>query len=230
MIGMLRPLHPKDMAKHVSSNEARLRRHQRIRRSLKGTETRPRLNVFRSGEHIYAQLIDDTTGKTIVSASSLDESIRDFKTSQSEQQTNNPSLLERVSGAVQTVADIASNLLPGQEQETTPAPARSGQQRGNQQQKGSQAKGGQPQKGGKVAAPKTVLPVAQKGEKKTPVEALAPIANNRKVAIAREVGKLVAQRAKEKGVTAIVFDRGGYAYHGRVASLAEGAREAGLNF
>ena len=222
------------MAKHISSNQARLRRHQRIRRSLKGTEARPRLNVFRSGEHIYAQLIDDSTGTTIVSASSLEESIRDFKAAQagqkgqSEQQTNEP--LDRVSGAVQTVAEVASNNLPTQDRAERPASAKSGQQKGGQQQKVAQAKGGQPQKGGKVTPVKTVLPSAQKGTAKTPVEALAPIANNRKVAIAREVGKLVAQRAKEKGVTAIVFDRGGYTYHGRVASLAEGAREAGLNF
>ncbi|HTK11128.1 MAG TPA: 50S ribosomal protein L18 [Ktedonobacteraceae bacterium] len=56
------------------------------------------------------------------------------------------------------------------------------------------------------------------------------MAGNRKVALAREVGKLVARRAKEQGITQVVFDRGGYAYHGRVASLAEGAREEGLNF
>ncbi|TMC22817.1 MAG: hypothetical protein E6J34_04960 [Chloroflexi bacterium] len=91
-------------------------------------------------------------------------------------------------------------------------------------------KGGQPQKGKPAAAAKIALPAAQKGPKKTPVEALVAIANNRKVALAREVGKLVAQRAKEKGVHQVVFDRGGYAYHGRVAALAEGAREAGLSF
>ncbi|MBV9259537.1 MAG: 50S ribosomal protein L18 [Ktedonobacteraceae bacterium] len=90
------------------------------------------------------------------------------------------------------------------------------------------AKGGQ-QKGA-AAQPKTVLPAAQKGAAKTPVEALAAISNNRKVALAREVGKLVAQRAKEQGVKQVVFDRGGYAYHGRVAALAEGAREVGLDF
>ena len=77
---------------------------------------------------------------------------------------------------------------------------------------------------------KTVLAAAVKGEKKTPVEALAAIANNHKVALAREVGKLVAQRAKEKGIEQVVFDRGGYPYHGRVAALAEGAREVGLKF
>jgi len=222
------------MAKHVSSNEARLRRHQRIRRSLKGTETRPRLNVFRSGEHIYAQLIDDSTGNTIVAASSLDQSIRDFKTAQTaetEQQAKEPSLFERVSGAVQAVAEAASNILPTQDKEARPASSKSGQQqKGGQPKGGQQQKGGQPQKGGKVSPVKTVLPSAQKGVAKTPVEALAPIAKNRKVAIAREVGKLVAERAKEKGVHSIVFDRGGYAYHGRVASLAEGAREAGLDF
>jgi ribosomal protein L18 len=100
------------------------------------------------------------------------------------------------------------------------------------QAKGAQPqKGGQQQKGGKQqTAVKILLPVAQKGQAKTPVEALAAIANNRKVATAREVGKLVAQRAQEKGVKSVVFDRGGYAYHGRVAALAEGAREGGLNF
>nr|WP_151757322.1 50S ribosomal protein L18 [Dictyobacter vulcani] len=56
------------------------------------------------------------------------------------------------------------------------------------------------------------------------------MSSNRKVAIAREVGKIVAQRAKEKGIAQVVFDRGGYAYHGRVAALAEGAREVGLDF
>src|SRR5437016_3326640 len=98
-------------------------------------------------------------------------------------------------------------------------------------------KGGQPQKGGssgKGGKPftqvKTLLPSAQKSAAKTPVEALASIAHNRKVATAREVGKLVAQRAKEKGISRVVFDRGGYTYHGRVAALAEGAREVGLDF
>ncbi|HLJ33293.1 MAG TPA: 50S ribosomal protein L18 [Ktedonobacteraceae bacterium] len=74
------------------------------------------------------------------------------------------------------------------------------------------------------------MPSAVKGQKKTPVEALAAISNNHKVAVAREVGKLVGQRAKEQGLSRVVFDRGGFAYHGRVAALAEGAREVGLEF
>jgi hypothetical protein len=124
------------------------------------------------------------------------------------------------------VAELAAEILPvpgkgkgAKAEKAAKAPAK------GQQQKGAQGKGGKP-----ATQSKTLLPQAQKGEKKTPVEALAPIANNRKVAVAREVGKLVAQRAKEKGVSQVVFDRGGYAYHGRVAALAEGAREEGLKF
>jgi ribosomal protein L18 len=216
------------MIKQFHANKARLRRHQRIRRHLEGTSGRPRLNIFRSGEHIYAQIIDDMTGTTIVAASSLDESLRDFKP-----ETANP-VLDAVGGvahavveAVTEVVEQAAEVLPvpgkgkgAKAEKPAKAPAK-----GQPQQKGAQGKGGKP-----AAQAKTVLPQAQKGEKRTPVEALAPIANNRKVALAREVGKLVAQRAKEKGVNRVVFDRGGYAYHGRVAALAEGAREVGLEF
>src|SRR5215470_7528776 len=77
------------MIKKFEANKARLRRHQRIRRHLIGTLARPRLNVFRSGNHIYAQIIDDTTGQTLVAASSLDESLRNFKPVES---TNAPAL------------------------------------------------------------------------------------------------------------------------------------------
>ncbi len=104
-------------------------------------------------------------------------------------------------------------------------PAQKAPAKGGQPQKGSAGKGGKP-----FTQVKTLLPSAQKSAAKTPVEALVAIAHNRKVATAREVGKLVARRAKEKGVSRVVFDRGGYAYHGRVAALAEGAREVGLDF
>jgi len=113
-------------------NKARKKRHMRIRKRLVGSAVRPRLNVFRSSKHIYAQLIDDTTGNTLASASSLDKEL---------------------------------GLKYG----------------GN-------------------------------------VEAAAA------------VGELIAKRAKEKGLTEVVFDRGGYLYHGRVKALAEAAREAGLQF
>ncbi|WP_139492781.1 50S ribosomal protein L18 [Brevibacillus dissolubilis] len=113
-------------------NKARKKRHLRIRNRIAGTALRPRLNVFRSSKHIYAQLIDDATGTTIVSASSMDKEL---------------------------------GLTSGSN-----------------------------------------------------IEAAAA------------VGTLVANRAKEKGLEEIVFDRGGYLYHGRVKALAEAAREAGLQF
>jgi ribosomal protein L18 len=190
-------LRDKTMIKQFEANKARLRRHQRIRRHLIGTMARPRLNIFRSGYHIYAQIIDDTTGQTLVSASSLDESLRNFKPVES----NAPASKAQ---AVEMSAPVAQI---GEPTETRGKKA---------------SKAGTPSK--------TPLPAAPKREKKTPQEALVAIANNHKVSLAREVGKLVAQRAKEKGVTQVVFDRGGYAFHGRVAALAEGARETGLDF
>ncbi len=198
------------MIKRFNANRARLRRHRHIRQRLTGVSSRPRLNVFRSGQHIYAQIIDDTTGRTLVAASSLDESLRNFKSVNTEQiQTRQEETPVQVEAEV-AVAEVAPVKAKGAKAEKSAK---------------SQAKGGKP---GTQA--KTVLPVAQRSQRKTPKEALAPIANNRKVALAREVGKLVAERAKEKGVTRVVFDRGGYAYHGRVAALAEGAREVGLDF
>lgn len=122
------------MIKKISSNEVRLRKHVRVRKKVSGTTERPRLNVYRSLSHIYAQIIDDSVGNTLVSASTLDETI-----------------------------------------------------------KGKIAFGGN-KEGAKL------------------------------------VGKLVAERAIEKGIKAVVFDRGGYIYHGRVKELAEAAREAGLEF
>ena len=209
------------MIKRFNSNKARLRRHQRMRSHLEGSQARPRLNIFRSGHHIYAQVIDDTTGQTLAAASSLDEGLRDFKPAVTAPGGQSKAVQsEEVPVAVETAAEAA--------------PARGKSARAEKAPAKPQAKGAQPQKGGPqrgaVAQPKTVLPAAQGRSTRTPVEALAPIANNRKVAVAREVGKLIAQRAKEKGVKQVVFDRGGYAYHGRVASLAEGAREAGLDF
>lgn len=116
------------MIKIYDSNAQRLRRHARVRKTVSGTESRPRLDVFRSNKEIYAQIIDDTKGVTLVSASSLK--------------------LEN---------------------------------------------------GGNIAA-------------------------------AKEVGKMIAEAALKAGITQVVFDRGGYIYHGRVQALAEGAREAGLSF
>jgi large subunit ribosomal protein L18 len=117
-----------------SSNEARKKRHQRIRNRVVGTAARPRLCVFRSLKHIYAQVVDDSQGHTLASASTLDVGLR---------------------------GDLAS--IPKTEE-------------------------------------------------------------------AARVGALVAERARAAGVTTVVFDRGGYLYHGRVQRLADAAREGGLVF
>lgn len=119
------------MIKKKSSNVARIKRHQRVRKNISGTAERPRLSVYRSLSHIYAQIIDDTKGTTLVSASSLDKEFEGY--------------------------------------------------------------------GGNIDG-------------------------------AKAVGNLVAKKALEKGIKAVVFDRGGYIYHGRVAALADGAREGGLEF
>ena len=119
------------MVNRPDTKAARLKRHKRVRAKISGTAECPRLNVFRSLQHIYAQLIDDVAGVTLVSASSTEKDFTNY--------------------------------------------------------------------GGNKDA-------------------------------AKEVGKLLAERAKEKNITDVVFDRGGYVYQGRVAALAEGAREGGLNF
>ena len=119
------------MAKTMSRNDLRQRRHARVRTKISGTPECPRLNVFRSSSHIHAQIIDDVKGVTLVAASSVE---KDF-----------------------------------------------GMAGGNKE-------------------------------------------------AAKKVGELIAKRAAEKGITEVVFDRGGYVYHGRVKELAEGAREGGLKF
>ena len=119
------------MINRPNTKAQRLHRHKRVRGKVSGTPERPRLNVFRSETNIYAQIIDDTKGITLVSASSLE---KDFE------------------------------------------------------------------------------------------------CDGTKTDAAKKVGMLVAERAKAKGIEVVVFDRGGYVYHGRVAALAEGAREGGLKF
>ena len=201
------------MIKQFNANKARLKRHIRMRNRLEGTQERPRLSVFRSGNQIYAQVIDDVTGRTLAAASSLDATLKDFKPAPQAApvvKAEEPVEVEEVEVAVATDAAPAKKSA-----KAAKAPAKGTANKAN-------AKPG--------TGKKTVLPTAAKGEKKTPVEALAAISSNHKVALSREVGKLVAQRAKDKGIEQVVFDRGGYPYHGRVAALAEGAREVGLKF
>ncbi|HUV50849.1 MAG TPA: 50S ribosomal protein L18 [Anaerolineae bacterium] len=117
--------------------QARLKRKKRIRKNLSGSTQRPRLSVFRSAKHIYAQIIDDTTGHTIAAASTVEKEVKEHSAAES-----------------------------------------------------------------------------SKG----------------KIITATYVGKLVAERAVEKGIKSVVFDRNGFLFHGRVKAVSEGAREAGLNF
>lgn len=194
------------MIKQFNANKARLKRHMRSRNRLVGSTERPRLSVFRSGNQIYAQVIDDANGRTLASASSLEKTLKDFNPAPQAAPASEAE--EHVEYA--EVAAVTAAAPEKKAAKAAKAPAKS--------------------QGGRVAQAKTVLPTAQKGEKKTPVEALVAISSNHKVALAREVGKLVAERAKAQGIEQVVFDRGGYPYHGRVAALAEGAREVGLKF
>jgi large subunit ribosomal protein L18 len=141
------------MIKQFNANKARQRRHQRVRKRVIGTPARPRLSVFRSSKHIYAQIVDDSTGRTLVAASSLEPDLR-----------------------------LAKGVMPPQ------------------------------------------------AEGAAPVTGLAGIEANHKVALARAIGRAVAERAKAHNIRQVVFDRGGYQYHGRVAAVATGAREGGLDF
>jgi len=140
-----------------SKNDVRVRVHSRIRQKVRGTGERPRLAVFRSVKHIYAQLIDDRKGHTLAAASS-GEKAGDKKS---------------------------------EEKNSSEKPA---------------------------------------SEKKSEKASSEKSANGGNVAGAKHVGKLIAERAKAQGVTKVVFDRGGYLYHGRVKALADAAREAGLEF
>jgi large subunit ribosomal protein L18 len=151
----------------------RWRRHKRVRNRVVGTQARPRVCVFRSNQHIYAQLIDDATGRTIVAVSSL------------------------------KLEAPASAATPKKVEKVEKAEGKKG------------AKGDKAAKGEKTAK-------APKGG--------SPAVGGRKTALAREVGRLLAEAAKAKGFTKVAFDRGGYLYHGRVAALANAAREHGLEF
>jgi large subunit ribosomal protein L18 len=163
------------MIQRTNKNEIRWRIHKRIRRKVRGTPERPRLAIFRSLSHIYAQIVDDTKGQTIVAAASSEKALR---------------------GA-------AAAPAPAPEPAAAEAPAPRAE------------KGAKGDKGEKKAAKKPAPPVKASGGN---------------VAGAKLIGKTIAERAKEKGIKQVVFDRGGYIYHGRVKALADAARAAGLEF
>jgi len=164
----------------------RHRRHLRVRQRVIGTPERPRLCVFKSAKHIYAQIVDDTAGRTLVAASSL---------------KLGPLAVEPA--PVEAKAEIKA------ETRTEEKEVKGKGKEGKGKEKDAKGKGQEKEK--------------EKKGKKT-------WAGGKKTAAAREVGRLIAEAAKGKGITAVAFDRGGYLYHGRIAALADAARRNGLQF
>lgn len=181
------------MIKEFNANKARQRRHARVRRRVTGTPTRPRLSVFRSGQHVYAQIIDDAVGRTLVAASSLEPELR-----------------------------VAPSATPKAEQpsKAEAAPAKASSTAAKSEAPKGKAKG----EAAKAKAPEPTEPESDVAR------GIKGIEDNHKVAQARIVGRAIAERALAQGIKQVVFDRGGYIYHGRVAALATGAREGGLDF
>jgi large subunit ribosomal protein L18 len=194
------------MIKSFNANKARLRRHRRVRKRVQGTAERPRLSVFRSAEHIYAQIIDDQRGHTLVAASSLEKAVREAA---------------KANGA-------SSAKGAGAAQQTQKASAKADQAARAEAPAGKGEKAGKAGKAEKAMPPPP--PAAESSEDEQVPPGLKGIATNHKVVVAQSVGRLIAERARAHGITRVVFDRGGYIYHGRVAALAAGAREGGLDF
>jgi large subunit ribosomal protein L18 len=161
----------------------RERRHLRVRQRVVGTPDKPRLCVFKSAKHIYAQIVDDTTGRTLLSVSSL---------------KLGPLAVPQAPETKPEAAEPAAEAKPVAKTET-------------------KGKGKEKDKGKSKEKP------PEKKEKKVWM-------GGQKTAAAREVGRLVAEAAKAKGISVVCFDRGGYLYHGRVAALADAARRNGLRF
>src|SRR5260370_13615183 len=108
------------MIKRFNANQARLKRHRRMRSRLEGSEARPRLSVYRSGLHIYAQIIDDTTGRTLAAASSLDQALRDFTPPEKAVETKG--VMEEAAPA-EMAAEVAPPRGQGAKTPTAPATA-----------------------------------------------------------------------------------------------------------
>ena len=194
------------MIQRTNKNEIRGRIHKRIRSKVRGTPQRPRLAIFRSLSHIYAQLIDDSKGQTLVAAASSEEAVFKGAGEKAEHGEKKATV-----SAPPSTAPLKAEKLPKAE-------------KAEKAEKSAKAeKGEKAEKADKKVAEKAPEKVA----KKAPVATKAAGGN---VAGAKLIGKAIAARAKEKGIKQVVFDRGGYIYHGRVKALADAAREAGLEF
>ena len=202
------------MIQRTNKNEIRARIHKRIRSKVRGTPQRRRLAVFRSLSHIYAQRIDVTKGQTVVAVSSSEAAL--FKGAS----VNAPP----------DTAPLKAEKAEKADKPETEKPAKAAKaEKGDKPEKGAKgeksAKGEKAEKGEKTE--KSTAEKAPEKAKKAPA-ATKPAGGN--VAGAKLIGRVIASRAKEKGIKQVVFDRGGYIYHGRVKALADAAREAGLEF
>jgi len=184
--------------KKASKKENRYRRHRRVRAKIKGTSKVPRLCIFKSSKHIYAQLIDDEKGKTILSSDDIKLKKTKTKISSSagdELRSSSPFAKARVVDELRSSSPFAKARVVDELRSSSPTEPR-------------------------------------RGEGKDEDEVLIARANARvgKIGLARQVGKMIAEKACREGIKRVVFDRGGYKYHGRVKALAEVAREGGLIF
>jgi large subunit ribosomal protein L18 len=204
------------MIQRTNKNEIRGRIHKRIRSKVHGTPQRPRLAVFRSLSHIYAQLIDDSKGQTLVAAASSEEAV--FKGAG--EKVEHREKVEHGEKADHGEKKASVSAPP----DTAPLKAEK-PEKAEKSAKGEKAEKGD--KGEKKGAEKASEKAPEKAAKKAPVATKAAGGN---IAGAKLIGKTIAVRAREKGIKQVVFDRGGYIYHGRVKALADAAREAGLEF
>jgi large subunit ribosomal protein L18 len=203
------------MIRRTNKNEIRGRIHERIRSKVRGTPERPRLAVFRSLSHIYAQLIDDTKGKTLVAASSSETDLR--------KEVGKEAPPQKTEARAPKTAVIAEKA--GAPKEEKAEKAEKAEKTGAPKEK----KGGKKGAAGATEAPAPAAAAAPKPAAVAPTAAPTKVGGGN-LSGARLIGKTIADRAKEKGIKRVVFDRGGYIYHGRVKALADAAREAGLEF
>jgi ribosomal protein L18 len=190
----------------------RLRRHRRVRRSIVGTAERPRLVVHRSSKNMQGHLANDVEGRILLGVSTLAAEVQSAWVP--------PVAATPETGTAEAGTAEAAASPPAEPE----APSGKKGKKARKEGKEGKSAGPEGRKGGKEGKTGKAGGKAGKDEKK------AAAAAGRKTALSRAAGKLLAEKAKAAGITRVVFDRGGYLYHGRVAAFAEGAREGGLEF